>query len=271
MKHNTLIILAAGASSRMKKSLNDTKDFKGKALLPLGKGKPPVLAYLLNNAKEAGYQKIILVVGKDAEAFKKFIKNLKGFDEIEIVFATQEIPKDREKPLGTADAVFQTMEQYPELKNEAFTVCNSDNLYSVKALQWFRDEPTPNAFISYDREGLQFPQEKILSFALVILNKDGYLVDIIEKPTVEASENYQDAQGVLRVSMNLWKLHGKDSYTYLRDCPLHPTRNEKELPNAILTMVKAGVLVKGIPLKEHVPDLTSKEDIRLVENYLKRI
>ncbi|HAT66520.1 MAG TPA: hypothetical protein DCS66_18310, partial [Flavobacteriaceae bacterium] len=106
MKHNTLIILAAGASSRMKKSLNDTKDFKGKALLPLGKGKPPVLAYLLNNAKEAGYQKIILVVGKDAEAFKKFIKNLKGFDEIEIVFATQEIPKDREKPLGTADAVF---------------------------------------------------------------------------------------------------------------------------------------------------------------------
>ncbi|HAT66519.1 MAG TPA: nucleotidyltransferase, partial [Flavobacteriaceae bacterium] len=159
----------------------------------------------------------------------------------------------------------------PELKNEAFTVCNSDNLYSVKALQWFRDEPTPNAFISYDREGLQFPQEKILSFALVILNKDGYLVDIIEKPTVEASENYQDAQGVLRVSMNLWKLHGKDSYTYLRDCPLHPTRNEKELPNAILTMVKAGVLVKGIPLKEHVPDLTSKEDIRLVENYLKRI
>lgn len=269
MMHNTLLILAAGASSRMKKSLNDTEDFKGKALLPLGKGKPPVLTYLLNNAKEAGYQKIILVVGKNAEAFKSFIKNIKGFDEIEIVFATQEISKDREKPLGTADAVFQTMEQYPELKNKVFTVCNSDNLYSVKALQLLCDEPTSNAFISYDREGLQFPQEKILSFALVVLNTNGYLLDIIEKPTVTTSESYKDAQGVLRVSMNLWKLYGKVAYPFLRDCPLHPTRNEKELPNAILHMVKAGVLVKGIPLMEHVPDITSKEDIEFVENYLR--
>lgn len=270
MKHNTLIILAAGASSRMKKSLDNTSDFKGKALMPLGKGKQSVLTYLLQNAKEAGYQKIILVVGKEADAFKNFINQLKDFDDIEFLFATQHIPTDSEKPLGTADAVFQTMEQYPELKNEVFTVCNSDNLYSVKALQLLRDEPTPNAFISYNRDGLQFPEARIRSFALVVTNNHAHLVDIIEKPSDKEAATYQDSQGVLRVSMNLWKLNVADAYSFLRDCPLHPIRNEKELPNAILNMVKAGVLVKGIPLKEHVPDLTSKADIKTFISYLKK-
>ncbi len=269
MKHNTLIILAAGASSRMKKSLDNTSDFKGKALMPLGKGKQPVLTYLLQNAKAAGYQKIILVVGKEAVAFKSFINQLKGFDVIEILFATQHIPTDREKPLGTADAVYQTLEQYPELKNEIFTVCNSDNLYSVKALRLLRDEPSKNAFISYDRDGLQFPEARIRSFALVVTNDHDQLVDIIEKPSDKEASTYQDTQGILRVSMNVWKLNGGDAYSFLRDCPLHPIRNEKELPNSILNMVKAGVLVKGIPLKEHVPDLTSKEDIEVFEKYLK--
>lgn len=269
MKHNTLIILAAGASSRMKKSLDNTSDFKGKALMPLGKGKQPVLTYLLQHAKEAGYQKIILVVGKEAVAFKNFINQLKGFDDIEFLFATQHIPTDREKPLGTADAVFQTMEQYPELKNEIFTVCNSDNLYSVKALQLLQNELSKNAFISYDRDGLQFPEARIRSFALVVINDNDQLVDIIEKPSDKETSTYQDAQGVLRVSMNVWKLNGAGAYSFLRDCPLHPLRDEKELPNAVLQMVKAGVLVKGIPLKEHVPDLTSKEDVEKVEQYLK--
>jgi glucose-1-phosphate adenylyltransferase len=269
MKHNTLLILAAGASSRMKKSLDNTTDFKGKALMPLGEGKQPVLTYLLQNAKEAGYKKIILVVGKDADAFKSFIKQLISFDDIEFLFATQHIPADREKPLGTADAVFQTMEHYPELKSEVFTVCNSDNLYSVKALQLLLDELSKNAFISYDRDGLQFPEARILSFALVVTNNNDHLVDIIEKPSDKEASNYQDSQGVLRVSMNLWKLNGADAYSFLRNCPLHHTRNEKELPNAILSMVKSGVLVKAIPLKEHVPDLTSKEDVEKVEQYLK--
>ncbi|MEZ4857203.1 MAG: sugar phosphate nucleotidyltransferase [Flavobacteriaceae bacterium] len=268
MKHNTLLILAAGASSRMKNSLKDTSDFKGKALMPLGEGKQPVLSYLLQNAKSVGYQKIILVVGKEVEAFKSFIQQLKGFEEIEFVFATQHIPNDREKPLGTADAVYQTMEQYPELKKRVFTVCNSDNVYSAKAFALLQNSTAKNAFISYDRAGLDFPSERIRSFALVIQNEAGFLKTIIEKPPAEAMEDYKDATGVLRVSMNIWKLNGADAFPYFRDCPLHPVRNEKELPLAVLHMVAAGIEIKGIPLKEHVPDLTRKEDIEKLEKYL---
>ena len=110
MKCNTLIILAAGASSRMKQSLGNTEDFKGKALLPLGKEQKPVIYYVLQNAQKAAFTQVILVVGKDAEAFKDYLKN-NPISGLKLSFAFQNIPNGREKPLGTADAVFQTMEQ----------------------------------------------------------------------------------------------------------------------------------------------------------------
>lgn len=268
MKTNTLVILAAGASSRMKKSLDNTQDFKGKALIPIGKSNRPMIAHLLDHAEKASYEHIILVVGKDADAFKNYISSFST--QLTIDFAIQTIPEGREKPLGTADAVYQAMEQFQDLKTSAFVVCNSDNLYSVKALQLLREDLAPNAFISYDRDGLQFEQERILSFALVITDTNNYLSTIVEKPSEHDSNNYKDSLGVLSVSMNIWKLYGPDAFTPLRDCPLHPERNEKELPNSILNMVNAGVKVKAIPLKEHVPDLTSKRDIAVLESYLNR-
>ncbi|MEZ4779189.1 MAG: sugar phosphate nucleotidyltransferase [Flavobacteriaceae bacterium] len=269
MKCNTLILLAAGASSRMKQSLDNAKDFNGKALLPLGKEQKPVIYYVLQNAQKAGYTHVVMVVGKEGDAFKNHLKN-NPVSGLKFSFAHQPIPEGREKPLGTADAVYQAMEQFPELQHSVFAICNSDNLYSVQALQLLRIEKSANAFISYDRDGLDFPSERIRSFALLVLDKKGILKDLVEKPSEAIAESYRDAQGVLRVSMNLWKLNGAEAFPFLRDCPLHPTRQEKELPHAVLTMVKAGIMVKGIPVKEHVPDLTSKEDIEKVESYLKR-
>ena len=47
---------------------------------------------------------------------------------LSIRFAIQKIPDNRVKPLGTADAVQQGLEQFPEWEGSKFTVCNSDNL-----------------------------------------------------------------------------------------------------------------------------------------------
>ena len=90
MKTNTLIILAAGASSRMKRSLGNTQDFKGKALIPIGKSNRPMISYLLNYAEKAGYEHIILVVCKDAEAFKQYVSTIST--QLTIDFAIQTIP-----------------------------------------------------------------------------------------------------------------------------------------------------------------------------------
>lgn len=274
--HSTLVILAAGASSRMKKrdatsTLSKEKikaaNSISKALIGVGTANKPLLDFLLLNAKKAGYTEIILVVGSQAAAFRKHYDN--KFESLHIAYATQRIPKERIKPLGTADAVLQAMEQFPKLQNEAFTVCNADNLYSVNALDALRKTEDLNAFISYDREGLLFSMERISRFALVKLDANNYVSNFIEKPNPSEVKQYQDIHGKYRVSMNVFKFDGSMIYTYLQNCPIHPERDEKELPTAILNMCKDNPkAMRGLPCKEHVPDLTSKEDIDKMGDYL---
>lgn len=274
--HNTLVILAAGASSRMKQSSASSALSEGKirdantmskALIGVGTANKPLLDFLVLNAKKAGYTEVILVIGAQADAFIAHYGDT--FEGLHIAYAIQHIPKGRSKPLGTADAVLQAMEQFPKLKKVAFTVCNADNLYSVKALEALRKNEDANAFISYDSEGLLFSMERISRFALVQLDSENYVMNFIEKPDPSEVKHYQDIHGKYRVSMNSFKFEGAMLFPYLQDCPIHPERLEKELPTAILNMCfdhpKA---MHGIPFKEHVPDLTSKEDIEKMGDYL---
>lgn len=281
--NENLIILAGGASSRMKKSMASSTlseeeiknaNTNSKALLTFGKNNRPILDFLLLNAEKSGYTNIIIIISEDGGAFKDFYgkdtRNNKH-NSLCISYATQYVPKDRIKPFGTADAVLQAMEQYPNLQKDAFTVCNSDNLYSVKALQSLAQTSAANAFISYDREGLRFPMEKIERFALTLLDANSHIIDIIEKPESNMVSDYTDASGKLRVSMNIFKFTGEQIFSFLKNCPVNPIRNEKELPTAILNMCKEGTsYMKGIPFNEHVPDLTSKEDIAIMKTYLEK-
>lgn len=274
----TLIILAAGASSRMRQSLEERPylspaPFKSKALIPLGVSKRPALDYLLDHAEAAGFQQIILVVGTDSTAFRTHFGKKDSdnhYRKFRLSYAVQKVPEGRSKPLGTADAIAQALDQYPHLKEENFVVCNADNLYSTVALKTLRECPDRNAFISYDREGLSFKIDRILSFALLVQDEEGYLKDIIEKPEAHQLEGYKNRNGQLFVSMNIWKFLGKDIYFYIQKTPIHPIRDEKEIPTAALLLAKSTPRgLKGYFRKEHVPDLTSADDIVLLEKHLK--
>jgi glucose-1-phosphate adenylyltransferase len=278
--HDNLIILAGGASSRMKKSLASANlseeeiiaaNSVSKALIGIGKDNRPILDYLLFNAEKAGFKIVFLVVGENSDSFKKYYgdSSKNTFNNLELHLATQYIPAGRIKPFGTADALLQALNQYPHLKNETFTVCNSDNLYSVEVFKALRKNKDMNAFISYDRDGLLFTMERISRFALVLLDNQNFVSDIIEKPSEEKIEAYRDSQGKFRVSMNIFKLNGNEIYPYLLHCPVHSERDEKELPLAILNLCKVNPkALKGIPFDEHVPDLTSKEDIKILKKYI---
>nr|WP_298928527.1 sugar phosphate nucleotidyltransferase [uncultured Allomuricauda sp.] len=283
--HTTLIILAGGASSRMKKTDTSNQgdltqeeikqaNERSKGLISVGKDKRPFMDYLLNNAQKAGYKYIYIVVGANATLFKEYYggkDSENNFHGLWISFATQHITKDRIKPLGTADAVFQAIEQYPELKMATYSVCNSDNLYSIAALKALRETNSPNAFISYDRDSLEFTKERISRFALAKLNDEGHLQQIVEKPDLSLIDNYKDADGKLRVSMNIFKFDGIMFYEYLKNCPLNEVRNEKELPTALLNMIQDYPNTAiGVPFSEHVPDLTAKSDIIAVKQYLEK-
>lgn len=268
-------------SSRMKRAVEDDSvsqadaaqaDKLDKGMIGVGASSRPLMDYLLFNAREAGYRRIVIITGPRSVEVRKHYGSHdtdNPFHGLSISYAIQSIPPARQKPLGTADAIFQAMLKFPELREESFTCCNSDNLYSQKALQLLRQTTAKNAWINYDREGLEFAEEKIRGFALTVVDVDGYLLDMIEKPSENNIIRYADPAGVLRVSMNIFKLDGSLATPFIRDCPLSDARNEKELPGAILRMAKQHPKsVLGIPLKEHVPDLTEKTDIAQVRSYL---
>lgn len=279
----TLVILAGGLSSRMKKSMEadglSEEDVKqanttSKGMIGIGKGGRPLMDYLLYNTQKSGIDNVIIVTGEDNSA----IKNQYGekdrdnnFHGLNISYAVQYVPKGRQKPYGTADALLHAFEAYPELKSSKVYVCNSDNLYSQAVFEKLRKDENPNALINYDRDALDFPPERIAAFAVTQVDDENYLVNIVEKPPVDEVDQYRDSDGKIRVSMNIFKFDGGMIYPYILNCPVNPLRDEKELPTAILNMVKEHPKsFYCIPHSEHVPDLTEKKDIKIFREYLEK-
>jgi len=193
------------------------------------------------------------------------------FHGLSISYAVQPVPEGRKKPLGTADALVRALRSRSDWQGGAFTVCNSDNLYSVAALRALREANAVCAMIDYDRSALEFPPERVEHYAVLRKAPDGSLRDIVEKPTPGKIEECSGPDGRVGVSMNIFRLRTQLIRPYLETVPLHPVRQEKELPTAVSMMVKAhpGCLAT-IPRAEHVPDLSGRDDIASVQAYLLR-
>lgn len=269
-----IIILAGGASSRMKKSTDQNLSPEkvaqanqlSKGLIELG-GKP-FLSYLLENILQAEFKNVYIITGENSKMFRRAFENNPDFVDLNIEFATQYIPEGREKPYGTADALYQCLEQHPNLKEDTFCVCNSDNLYSLNALKNIKNANSRQAILAYDIDHLEYPKERISRFAVMRFNENYDLLAIVEKPEPSRIADYTDAHQKIRVSMNIFLFDGKYFFKYLENSPPHPIRDEKELPTALMNMIGDNIQVLGIPIEEHVPDLTSKNDIAILENYL---
>ena len=284
-KKRILIILAGGASSRLKKTLNDVNldqnvsdvaKSSHKTLIPLGNDKRPLLYFILKNALNAGVSEVFLITSPENSAFKSFIESevfKNSFLDMKVNFAIQEKPKDREKPLGTSDALMQAMDQHDVLKSNSFVIINGDNLYSVKSLNSLFDlDQKQHALISYDRDALNFPHERLTKFALINVNENNKLINIIEKPPIEEVDNFRDKLNKIRVSMNIFKFFGPTIYPFIKNCPLHPERKEKEIPEAVRNYIKEFPnSFDALPFFEHIPDLTSAKDIltiiKSIKNY----
>jgi NDP-sugar pyrophosphorylase family protein len=283
MKNANIVILAGGISSRMKASSDGTAEVdmnlqeearrKSKAMISIGIQARPFLDYILYNTQAAGYHEVVIVVNEHDPSIREYYEGQNGahqFDRLSISYATQKIPAGRKKPLGTADALLEALATKPSWHGESFTVCNSDNLYSVNALRALLENKHANAMIDYDRTTLRFPEERIAAFAVIKKDSDGSLLDIIEKPGITEIEQMKDSTGRIGISMNIFKLSYDLILPILQSIPLHPIRQEKELPLAVRKLVEQHPgCVTTIPCSEHVVDLTSQSDIPYVQQYLK--
>ncbi len=277
-----LIVLAAGISSRMKAAARDavSADLAAQAaalqkgMIGIGPGGRPLLDYLLYNAKQAGIREAILVIGESDESIRKVYGSLEcgnPYHGLSISYAVQPIPPGRTKPLGTADALLRALDTLRHSVSSHALVCNSDNMYSSEAMQALLALPKVGGWIDYDMDALCYPPERIARFGIPVKDENGYLLRILEKPSVEELGRLNTSIGTLRVSMNIWRVPVRLLMPFLRDCPVNAERDEKELPAAISLMARAHPRsMRGIPWSEHVPDLTSPADFDDMRDFLSR-
>ena len=137
MKKNnpTLLILAAGMGSR----------FGGlKQTAPVGPSGETIIEYSIFDAIRSGFGKVVFVIRKSfAVPFRtKFDTLLAGKMEVEYIFQEPDrlpdgfkVPKGREKPWGTGQAVLMAK----DVINEPFAVINADDFYGADAFTVMAD------------------------------------------------------------------------------------------------------------------------------------
>ena len=280
-----IVIMAAGASSRMQQSLEDpdpgTKEaarlLSGlpKAMIPVGPQGRPFLDYLLLNAAKAGYSDAVIVVSASGNSirvrYEDFADVVALPSGLRISFAVQEIPEEREKPAGTADALLCALNARPDWEGQQFTVCNGDNLYPVSSLRTVLESAYENSILAYDSRGLGIPRAKLETFAVIKTDSEGHVLEIIEKPDPEAYESAVDETGRINVSMNVLRFSRDMILPILGEVPFDPVRDEKELPAAVRILIdRHPGSLRAIPLSESVPDLTSSGDISAVIGYIRQ-
>ncbi|GGD83289.1 dTDP-glucose pyrophosphorylase [Emticicia aquatilis] len=275
-----LLILAGGMSSRMKKNLEGSTSLDSKlieqantlpkSMIGLGKDGRPFLDYVLYNASVAGVKEVVLLLNpKDTVSQPHYEKLMQGGKNwgLQIGFARQHIPEGRQKPLGTTDAIEQALNQFPAWKSSRFIVCNGDNLYPVKAFELLLDEAYPNAMLDWDTEG--YTVDRVRNCAIIKKDLEGYLVDLLEKPNDEEWAEITQTMPRIGISWNIFAFTSSDLIPFLEKTPLHPVRNEKEIP--VTVRMWANENQKGIytiQIADVLPDLTSKSDIAEVQALL---
>ncbi|MEK6650281.1 MAG: sugar phosphate nucleotidyltransferase [Bacteroidota bacterium] len=278
-----IVILAGGLSSRMRESLAGRGEDvqlsreageRPKGMLSVGEGFRPFLDYLLFNIRSAGYRDVVIVLGESGRSVRErygLLDRNNEFHGLRISYAVQRIPAGRTKPLGTADAVLCAMRAREDWRRASFVVCNSDNLYSREALGAMRAASSEGALVEYDRKGLALDMERVNSFASIVAGEDGFVKDLVEKPTPEQLADVLRRRPSAGVSMNIFRLPYDRIEPILESMPLHPERGEKELPTAVGMLVRREPrTVLSIPRSEPVPDLTRRTDIKAVQDYVAR-
>jgi len=258
------VILARGLGKRMRSSdaaarLDDSQshaaDSGMKAMIPIGR---PFLDFVLSALADAGFTKACLVVGPEHTAIREHYASTPA-RRIKIDFVIQQ------QPAGTANALLAAQSFTGD---ESFLVLNSDNYYPVEVLRALRRLGEPG-LPAFERDALvdksNIPHERIAGYALLKIDRAGYLEKIVEKPGEMAPTAGGDEETF--ISMNCWRF-APGIFQACREVPLS-ARGEFELPEAVqFGISSSGLRFKTIPFRAGVLDLSYRGDIAEVARHL---
>lgn len=284
---NTLLVMAAGMGSR----------YGGlKQMDEMGPNGGTLLEYVLYDAIQAGFDKLVFIIRKDfAEAFRERFNHLA--DHAEIIYVFQEMdhlpdgfdPVDnRTKPWGTGHAVWTAASAI----EEPFAVINADDFYGREAMvEAFQEvqllqKGGPLATLIAYRLDHTLSDYGTVSRGVVQLNGQDKLASIEENTSIERvgagivshkpEGDVQLDQDTL-VSMNLMVLKPEtfkwfeDGLRSFLEKSVDLTRGEYYLPSLLGALLENGETVRVQPVSANWFGVTYAEDKEKVQKALNEL
>ena len=269
MKDLTLVVLAAGMGSR----------FGGlKQLQPIGKNGEVILDYSINDAVDAGFNKVVFIIKKEllndfeetvGKRAKKIIDVEYAFQEIDKLPDGFKVPDGRVKPWGTAHALLCAKDKI----TSSFAVINADDYYGKNSLKIIADHLKENdtpCMVGFPL-GNTLTENGTVSRG-VCETQDGYLKKVTEHTSIDKNSGIPlDTV----VSMNLWGLQTdifdalEVGFDYFLNNLSNPQKDEYFLPFLIDSLINNnGYKVKVLVTDEKWYGMTYKEDLDAVKNAL---
>lgn len=288
----TLVILAAGIGSRYG-SL--------KQIDAVGPSGEAIIDYSIYDAIRVGFEKVTFVIRKSIEKdFKEvFGEKLKGKIETEFVFQELDmVPEginyspEREKPWGTAHAVWVTKNHV----REPFVVINADDFYgagSFQAMAGYLNAQSITGNTKFCMMGYQI-QHTLSDFGSVSRGicesrEEGFLTSVVERTEIardgdniffmDENQDRVSLHGDDLVSMNIWGFT-PSVFEYLEDAFTDFIREnagqlkaEIYIPDVVNDLVaRDEASVKILPAVDRWFGVTYKEDKPLaVANIIRQI
>lgn len=188
-----LVYIAAGISSRF--------GGKPKLLSKIGPNDETLIEVSMNQALSCKYITNIhfLVNKNNFDEIKDYLKD--SFKNIPITYSLQDIPENRAKPWGTADAI-ASLKPYI---SKSFILCNSDDLYGKKVFENLINDQF-NLVIAY-KLGNTLPEEGKVNRGIIDVNKNYVVEEILEKINIKKSDFSNIQLNDTLVSVNLFKFN----------------------------------------------------------------
>lgn len=229
----TIIVACAGRGTRMEELTKNTP----KPLIEVHS--KPFIYFLLKNIKQAGYERIILVVGYKKEKFFDFQEKYSNEFKLEIV--DQGLVGQK---YGTAIPII-AVEKI--IKNEQFVYAMGDNLYGVNDLVTAAGLRENTAFVTSGDTS---------RYGTFISDETGMLCGMKGK-------NEEPKIGVINSALYVFN---PEIFEISRQIPLSP-KGEYRITDALLQLAKEKK-VKLETCQDIWLDFGRPEDIKIVENFL---
>lgn len=282
MSKPVLVILAAGMGSR----------YGGlKQIDPIDNDGHIIIDFSIYDANKAGFEKLVFIIKEEnLNDFKEVIGD-RISDKIEVEYAFQsledipqgyELDDNREKPLGTAHAIYAARDKI----DGPFVVINADDYYGRDAFKTLYDFLLENsdddkyryAMAGYRIENTVTDHGSVARGVCVV--EDNHLVDINERTRIEKrdgkiefteddGQTWTEIEKGNHVSMNMWAF----TESYLKECeerleeflqnqvPKNPLKAEFLIPTVVKELLAEDkATVEVFDTSEKWYGVTYKED-----------